>query len=137
VTPERRFEGLALADAGELVGLADRILASGVAVEVIRGPVVARGPLRLPLPDVGTVVAGHAVLTTCAVTLAGVRGDGTRAGDAPEPALAAAICDAEAERAGALAKEVHRVAAASLDARASRRLVRGSMIERTRLREDA
>lgn len=136
MTPERRLEGLALADAHDLVRLADRILASGVTVEVIRRPVAARGALRVPLPDVGTVVAGHAVLTTCAVTLEGVRGDGTRAGDAPEPALAAAICDAEAERAGALADEVHRIATGSLDARAHRRRVRASMIERTRLRED-
>ncbi len=137
MTPERRLEGLALADAGDLVRLADRILASGVPVEVIGRPTVARGALRMPLPDVGTVVTGHAVLTTCAVTLAGVRGDGARTGDAPEPALAAAICDAEAERAGALANEVHRIAAASLDALADRRGRRASMVERTRLREDA
>lgn len=120
-TAEERFEALAGADAVALETLADRILATGVAIEVVDGPRVAAGPVRVPVPGTGgTAVLGRVVLTLCEVRLAGARGDAAVEGRAPRAALAAAICDAEAERAGPLAGEVATLAAGSAARRAER-----------------
>ncbi|MGD9517641.1 phosphonate C-P lyase system protein PhnG, partial [Mycolicibacterium sp.] len=97
--PELRFEALCEADAAALERLADEILATAVPVSVTSGPESVSAPVRVPVPGAGdtTVVLGHAALTRCTVELAGVRGDGVRAGYDPAGAVAAAICDAECE----------------------------------------
>ncbi len=108
MTAEARFEALAAAPRSELAALADRALASDVPVEVRAGPEVATIPLRLPVPGTTrtTVVVGHVAVTTCTVTLDGVRGDGARPGRDLAGAVAAAVCDAEVERGGGQAAAV-------------------------------
>lgn len=134
MTAETRLEGLACAPASELECLADRILAGEVAVAVLAGPEVLTAPLRLPVPGTGgTFVVGRAVLTTCAVTLDGTRGDGVVQGRALRPALAAAVCDAEAERRGPLASRVEQVARAAQVARDARLAEEGRRVALTRL----
>lgn len=121
MTVEERFEGLAAAEAGALERLADRVLADGTDVVVEAGPEVGAAPLRMTLPGTGgSVVVARVVLTTCSVALGGARGDATVAGRAPRAALAAAVCDAEAERLGPLAREVERLAGEALVSRAAR-----------------
>lgn len=105
-TVERRFEALAGAPLQPLRDLADEILATGVTAEVTNPVTAAVAPLRLPVPDGGSFIVGHLVLTTCALTIAGVRGDGSRPGRDPDGAVAAAVCDAEVERDGPLAGRV-------------------------------
>lgn len=110
MTSEARLEALGRAPAKELEDLADRILGADVAVAVVVGPQVLTAPLRLPVPGTGgTFVVGRAVLTACAVTLDGTRGDGVVQGRCLRAALAAAVCDAEAERGGPLAASVEQL----------------------------
>jgi alpha-D-ribose 1-methylphosphonate 5-triphosphate synthase subunit PhnG len=106
MTPERRYEALGEAPGPVLERLADRILESA-GVQVLAGPEVATAAVRLPVPGTGsTFVVGHVVVTTCQVELDGTRGDGVARGRALRAALAAAICDAEAERGGPLTPAV-------------------------------
>jgi alpha-D-ribose 1-methylphosphonate 5-triphosphate synthase subunit PhnG len=121
MTPEDRYEALADAPGHRIEALADRILATGVEMEVLRGPEVATAPVRLPVPGTAstTAVVGHAALTTCAVLLAGARGDSCRAGRDLRGALAAALCDAEAERRGPLAADVQSIALQAINQRAA------------------
>jgi alpha-D-ribose 1-methylphosphonate 5-triphosphate synthase subunit PhnG len=108
---EERYSYLAAADPDDLTSLADEILATGVDVEVVSGPEAVSTPLRYPLAGTqsSTTVLGHVVLTRCTVTLAEVRGDGIRPGRDLEGAVAAAICDAEAERSGPMTARVHQL----------------------------
>lgn len=129
MTPEDRYGALAAADRAALLALADQILAAEPGtVSVLEAPTPGIGALRLPAPAGGSFVVGHVVLTTGAVDLAGHRGDGIRSGRDPEGALAAAVCDAEAERHGpqadAVAALVERTQAEQrADADATARLV--------------
>ncbi|MGH8998638.1 MAG: phosphonate C-P lyase system protein PhnG [Acidimicrobiia bacterium] len=134
---EARYEALAAAPAPELVTLADRILAplEDTQVEVLAGPEVGSGPVRLPVPGTAsaTVVVGHVALTTATVALCGIRGDGVRPGRDPGGAVAAAVCDAEAERDGPLAQAVEALAATSIrSARHTKRRL-GAVVESTRV----
>lgn len=136
MTAEARLEALARASAGDLERLADRILAGGAAVVVLAGPEVASAPLRLPVPGTAsTFVVGRTVLTTCAVALDGTRGDGVVQGRALRAALAAAVCDAEAERGGPLAADVAHLARGARTARGSALAEEGRRVALTRLDE--
>lgn len=108
MTPEERYEALGSADGAELEQLADQVLAGGPRIEVITGPEVVTAPIRVPVPGTRstTTVVGHAALTMCTVELDGVRGDGCRPGRDLPGAVAAAVCDAEAEAGGARAVDV-------------------------------
>jgi alpha-D-ribose 1-methylphosphonate 5-triphosphate synthase subunit PhnG len=135
MTPEGRYEALADAPADRIEALADRILGTGVALEVLSGPEAATAPVRLPVPGTAstTVVVGQTALTTCAVLLAGARGDGCRPGRDLRGALAAALCDAEAERRGPFAADVQAIAVQAVDQRAAtlRRRARDVALTRT------
>ena len=108
MTPEQRYEALAAADARALEALADRILAAGVQVSVADGPESVSAPVRVCMPGCqgNTVVLGHVALTRCSVVVNGTRGDGIRPGCDFPGAVAAAVCDAESERGGALTTDV-------------------------------
>lgn len=133
--PEVRFEALGDADAQALERLADEILATSVAVSVAAGPESVSAPVRVPLPgsEDATVVLGHVALTRCTVELAGVRGDGMRAGYDPTGALAAAICDAECERRGPHAPQVEDLCRAAVRERAEHARAQAEVVSRTRL----
>jgi alpha-D-ribose 1-methylphosphonate 5-triphosphate synthase subunit PhnG len=111
LSPDERYEALARAVSVELVALADRILETPSSVELVVGPSVVSSPLRLAMPGgAGTVVVGHVAMTSCQVSLDGVRGDGIRSGRSLEASIAAAICDAEVERGGRFTDDVHELA---------------------------
>ncbi|HTE61180.1 MAG TPA: phosphonate C-P lyase system protein PhnG [Solirubrobacteraceae bacterium] len=136
MTPERRFEALGRAPAQARERLADRILRSA-AVEIVAGPEVATASVRLPVPGTGsTFVAGRVVLTTCRVLLDGTRGDAAVQGRELCGALAAAICDAEAERGGPLAEEVDDLVLAAEKARADGLRDEARAVALTRLDDD-
>ena len=133
MTPEQRFELLALVDGADLERLADAILATGVAITVAAGPEVVTAPIRMPAPDGGsTAVIGHVALSTCTIELDGTRGDACRPGRDLPSAVAAAVCDAEVERNGPVAGDVlalTRLAARDVAAASSARAL---VIEQTR-----
>lgn len=135
MSPEQRFEGLAIADDIELKQLADLVLSAAVEVEVIEGPETVSAALRVPVPGTGstTSVIGHVALTRCQVELGGVRGDGCREGHDLTGAVAAAVCDAEAERNGPNANAVRDLAQRSLAARHATWAERAGMVEMTRV----
>jgi alpha-D-ribose 1-methylphosphonate 5-triphosphate synthase subunit PhnG len=115
ITPEHLFEGLAQANADEVVELADRILQTPATVGLVAGPTVVSSPLRLETPgDVGTAVIGHIAMTSCEVSLEGTRGDAIRSGRSLEASIAAAICDAEVQRGGIFANEVIKLAESTM-----------------------
>ena len=132
---ERRFEALAAAPLGPLQALADEVLATGTPVEVVEGPEVVTAPLRLPVPgtDATTAAIGHVALTRCRVELGSVRGDGHRRGRDLLGAVAAAICDAEAERGGPLASAVEELAAESAAETRARSRERARQVALTRM----
>jgi alpha-D-ribose 1-methylphosphonate 5-triphosphate synthase subunit PhnG len=137
-TADERYEALARADQSELRALADRILEVPTPVEVVSGPTVVSAPLRLAVPGGdGNAVVGHVALTRCQVALAGVRGDGIRQGRSIEAAIAAAICDAEAERNGPLAHDVNKVVLASLERLRTSEESRARVVEQTRIGDDS
>jgi len=135
MSAERRFEALAGAPLGPLQALADEVLASGTPVEVLEGPEVVTAPLRLPIPgtEATTAVIGHVALTRCRVELGSVRGDGHRPGRDLLGAVAAAICDAEAERDGPLAAAVEELAAGSAAEGRARSRERARHVSLTRM----
>jgi alpha-D-ribose 1-methylphosphonate 5-triphosphate synthase subunit PhnG len=134
VTPEQRYATLAAAQREDLLALADEILAAEpVTVSVLEAPTVGIGALRLPAPADGSFVVGHVVLTTGAVVLDGQRGDGIRPGRDPEGALAAALCDAEAERGGARAGAVDALVARAEATQHAERAATARLVDATRL----
>lgn len=138
MSPEERYEALAHADRAELTELADAVLATPVGIDVLAGPEAVTAPVRHEVPGTegATAVLGHVALSTCAVLLDGVRGDGVRAGRDLEAALAAAVCDAEAERRGPLEPRVTDLVRAAQEARAAAAVARAAAVEATRT-EDA
>lgn len=136
--PESRFEALCAAEASALERLADEILATGVEVTVTSGPEAVSAPVRVSVPGATdtTTVLGHVALTRCTTELAGVRGDGIRAGYDPAGAVAAAICDAECERGGPYAQRVEDLCRTAADEGTERGRARAELVARTRL-EDA
>ncbi|CAA0123670.1 Uncharacterised protein [Mycolicibacterium vanbaalenii] len=135
MTPEQRYEALAAADAAALEELADRILAAGVSVSVTNGPESVSAPVRIPMPgDEGnTVVVGHLALTRCSIVVAGTPGDGMRPGCDFAGAVAAAVCDAESERDGALSADVIELCALTQRTVADRRRERADLVAMTKL----
>jgi alpha-D-ribose 1-methylphosphonate 5-triphosphate synthase subunit PhnG len=134
---EHRFEALANADARALEALADEILAGGADVSVTSGPESVSAPVRIGVPasDDTTVVLGHVALTRCTVLVDGTRGDGIRVGYDLPGAVAAAICDAECERQGAVTARVVDLCRAAQDAEARRRAQRANLVAMTTLDE--
>lgn len=133
MTPERRYELLAVTNAAALEALADEILAAGVTIDVTHGPEVVSAPVRLPTPTIGsTVVVGHVALTTCEVRLGGRRGVGVRPARQLAAAVAAAICDAEATRDGAFAPRVAELCHAAAAEQAAARADAAGVVDRTR-----
>jgi alpha-D-ribose 1-methylphosphonate 5-triphosphate synthase subunit PhnG len=135
MTPEARFEALAEAPADQLEIVADRVLEGDAELEVLNGPEAATLPLRVRVPGTErtTTVVGHVAVTTCSVRLDGVRGDSCRTGRDLRGALAAAICDAEAERGGPLVADVRALAEAAASARGEVLRERSRAVEATRL----
>ncbi|GAA4283295.1 hypothetical protein GCM10022261_08260 [Brevibacterium daeguense] len=138
VSAEHRYECLAAAPQDELEALADRVLARDPRVRVVSGPQTVSAPVRMPVPGTEhtTSVVGHAALSTCTVELAGTRGDGIRMGRDLAGAIAAAVCDAEADRRGALAAEVERLCSSARTARAERARQRAELVSSTRVDGD-
>ncbi|HEV3187597.1 MAG TPA: phosphonate C-P lyase system protein PhnG [Acidimicrobiales bacterium] len=115
LSTDELYEALARANRDELVALADLILETPSSLELVAGPSVVSSPIRLSMPGgTGTVVIGHVAMTSCEVSLDGVRGDGIRSGRSLEASIAAAICDAEVERDGKFVDRVHDLALATL-----------------------
>lgn len=136
---EERYSLLGAADTDALTGLADKVLATGIDVEVVTGPEAVSTPLRYPLAGTqsSTTVLGHVVLTRCTVTLAEYRGDGIRSGRDLEGAVAAAICDAEVERNGPFTAEVHQLCERTRHALQDAATSRAHTVEATRIGETA
>lgn len=137
MSPEERFEALAVADAPALEALADDILARGVAVSVSAGPESVSAPVRVTMPGSRdtTVVLGHVALTRCTVVVDGTRGDGIRAGYDLPGAVAAAVCDAECEQDGPLSTRVDDLCRSAQHARDRRRAARADLVAKTTLDE--
>ncbi|WP_395306835.1 phosphonate C-P lyase system protein PhnG [Mycobacterium sp. AMU20-3851] len=135
MSAEARLEALAAAAADAVERLADQILATGAAVQVLAGPEAVSAPVRVPVPGAEdtTTVLGHVALTRCTVEVGGVRGDGVRAGYDPAGAVAAAICDAESERCGSLAARVDDLCRVSVRAQAERARERAAVVHTTRM----
>ncbi|GAA1265164.1 hypothetical protein GCM10009609_30450 [Pseudonocardia aurantiaca] len=132
---EGRYAALSAAESGDVELLADRILADGPSIRMIAGPQVLTAPVRYPVagPGRSTSVLGHVALTTCAVALDGTRGDGVRRGRDLAGAVAAAVCDAEAERGGPLALEVVALCEAARAAVARAGRARATLVRATRI----
>lgn len=97
-TRERRAELLAVADADEVVGMADRLLAEGREPLVVAGPETGMVVLQVREPVAEERFhLGEVLVTTVEVALDGHRGWCMRLGDDREAALAAAVLDAAAE----------------------------------------
>lgn len=135
MTPEERYEALSAAEGAALEQLADEVLADGARVEVIAGPEVVTAPIRVPVPGTQstTAIVGHAALTLCTVEIDRVRGDGCRSGHDLAGAVAAAVCDAEAERDGPRAGDVVVLAHRSTASRQARWAERAHQVELTRV----
>jgi alpha-D-ribose 1-methylphosphonate 5-triphosphate synthase subunit PhnG len=131
----RRYEALSIAELGDIEMLADQILGTGTSVNVLSGPEVVSAPIRYPVPGTQqtTTVLGHVALTMCAVELDGVRGDGIRTCRDLVGAVAAAVCDAEAERNGPLSNEVLDLCDAALLRQEAEARSRASLVSATRL----
>lgn len=135
---EQRYEALAMAEGRALEALADDILAEGGDVSVTAGPESVSAPVRVAVPDgpeATTVVLGHVALTRCTVLLDGTRGDGLRVGHDMPGAVAAAVCDAECERAGRLSTRVYDLCRVTQHADRQRRKQRAGLVAMTRLDE--
>lgn len=133
ITSEERYEAFSFADGDELERIADLVLVTAK-VRVTGGPEVATAPLRVGVPGTdATAVIGHAALTTCNVVVDGVRGDGCRPGRDLRGALAAAVCDAEAERGGRHAGAIDALVRDVLAARLVAAGARARAVELTRI----
>lgn len=137
MNPEERLHALTAAEAGVLEALADEVLSLDVDVSVMAGPESVSAPVRVPVPGSGgtTVVLGHVSLTRCTVLLDGARGDGLRVGYDLRGAVAAAICDAECERAGPHSDRVTALCRAVQETEAGRRSERAALATMTALEE--
>jgi alpha-D-ribose 1-methylphosphonate 5-triphosphate synthase subunit PhnG len=94
---ERRCEGIALADAAVLVGLADAVLAD-LDVTVTRGPTVGLLAVRVEEPfERLTFNFTEVTVSEAEVSAGGQRGYAMVLGRRPEKALAGAILDAAIE----------------------------------------
>jgi alpha-D-ribose 1-methylphosphonate 5-triphosphate synthase subunit PhnG len=107
LSPELRAELLAVAEASELVALADRCLEAAPDTLVVESPTVGTIPLCVREPVVGErFILADVLATQAEVAHRGHRGWAMRLGDDATATLAAAICDAEAASGTGLALEV-------------------------------
>jgi len=108
---ERRCELLAVAPPAELVALADRCLDyEGASLDIRSGPTVGTVALEVREPVMGErFILGDVLLTTVEVEWRGKRSWAGLLGRDRAAALAAAVCDAEAEAGGPLAREVEKL----------------------------
>ncbi|MGH8931272.1 MAG: phosphonate C-P lyase system protein PhnG [Egibacteraceae bacterium] len=121
-TPEQRAELLAVADAGEVVALAERCLALGAAPAIVAEPEAGLVVLQVREPVAGTRFYLCEVLATRAeVAVDGVPGWAMRLGEDRAATLASAICDAEAEARRPLAAEVEALCDRAAEAEALQR----------------
>jgi len=103
----RRAELLAVAEASELVALADRCLEAAPDARVTEPPTVGTIPLCVREPVVGErFILADVLATQAGVEHRGQYGWAMRLGDDVAATLAAAICDAEAASGTGLAPEV-------------------------------
>ena len=106
-TRTRRAELLANADPTALVALAERCLADAPAPVLVTGPEVGIVVMTVREPVESTRFhLGDVLVTRAEVEFRGQRGWAMRMGDDREAALAAAICDADAEAGGPRANEI-------------------------------
>jgi len=97
MTREARCEAIALAQAGDLVPLAEEVLADAP-VQVLRGPTVGTVMLRARESVEGLVFnVGEALVTEAFVAIGDHQGYAIVQGMEHELALAGAICDAAVE----------------------------------------
>ena len=105
---EGRYTALSTAESGDVELLADRILADGPSIRMIAGPRSSRHPSGIR----SRVRAGRPACWATSPSppapwrSTGAGGDGVRRGRDLAGAVAAAVCDAEAERGGPFAPEV-------------------------------
>ncbi len=96
---ERRAELLAVAETDALVALADRCLDGAQETRVVGAPQTGTVALVVREPVAGErFVVGDVLVTEAEVDHGGIRGWAIRLGHDPLGAVAAAICDAEAQR---------------------------------------
>jgi phosphonate C-P lyase system protein PhnG len=132
-TPEARFAALSIADRGDLVALAERILDATDEVEALSVP----GPATM-LVEVTESVRHQpfhlceVVVSEASVAVRGHRGDGLVLGSDTERAVAAAVCDAAAV-AGLFADDVERLVADAVVTRDRERRVRAAAVASTRI----
>lgn len=97
-TRGRRAELLAVADAGEIVAMAERLLAEGHEPLVVAGPETGMVVLQVREPVAEERFhLGEVLVTTAEVALDGHRGWCMRLGEDREATLAGALLDAAAE----------------------------------------
>ncbi|MGQ0574935.1 MAG: phosphonate C-P lyase system protein PhnG [Pseudonocardia sp.] len=95
MTREERAALLAVAEPGELVALADELLARGGRLDVLRAPEVGCVATQVVEPVRGErFMLGDVLACEAEVALDGVRGWAMRLGDDRAAVLAAAVCDA-------------------------------------------
>lgn len=132
-TPEVRFGALAVADRGDVIALAGRILDATDEVEALSVP----GPATM-LVEVTESVRHQpfhlceVVVSEASVAVRGHRGDGLVLGSDTERAVAVAVCDAAAA-AGLFAADVERLVADTEAARARERRGRAATVAATRI----
>jgi alpha-D-ribose 1-methylphosphonate 5-triphosphate synthase subunit PhnG len=132
-TPEVRFGALAVADRGDVIALAGRILDATDEVEALSVP----GPATM-LVEVTESVRHQpfhlceVVVSEASVAVRGHRGDGLVLGSDTERAVAVAVCDAAAA-AGLFAADVERLVADTVAARARERRCRAATVAATRI----
>lgn len=110
---ELRCELLAATEPARLVALADRCLEAlsvedgGPALDLRSGPAIGTVSLEVREPVLGErFIVGDVLVTSAEVEWRGKRGWATLLGRDRAAALAAAVCDAEAEAGGPLSAEV-------------------------------
>ncbi len=117
---EKRLEAISLAEAVEVVSLADRVLET-LDVSVSRGPTVGLLMVRVEEPSERLAFNFAEVTVSEAEVLAGgKRGYAMVLGRQPEKALAGAILDAAIEAGHALNDDIQKLLAASLQRDAQR-----------------
>jgi alpha-D-ribose 1-methylphosphonate 5-triphosphate synthase subunit PhnG len=134
-TREGRFEAIAVADAAELISLADRVLARHE-VTVLRPPASGAVMMRAVETAEGSVFnLGEVAVTEAEVELGGERGYCMVLGHAPEKALAGAILDAAAQ-ASVAATEIETLLAESVARREDADRQAWASLAATRVRFD-
>ncbi len=134
---KERFEAIAACDEERLAALAERVLAGGVQVTILRPPspglvmVRARESARRSVFNLG-----EATVTEAEVEIDGARGYAMTMGIRPRHGLAGAIVDAAAEALPALRPAIEDELRAALRERDERRAARRRRVAGTRVEFD-